>query len=74
MVKSDEEILKEYYEIMEKPLPTEKWQVELLIQFVNMIRKDEPRINSGYHLLDYTMICDENDDMDSFYGKDYFKN
>lgn len=71
--KTDQEILKEYLEEMERPYPTDKGVEEILLAFVRRIREDEPRINSGIHLVDYTMICDEDDTMDTFYGPDYFQ-
>lgn len=69
--KTDEEVLREYMAEMEHPWPTQQWVVDVLLGMVKRCREDEPRINSGVHLIDYTMICDEDDDMDSFYGPDY---
>lgn len=56
-------------ELNDVPLDYLWWYV----RFVKLARQDEPRISCGAHYLDYIMICDEDDDMDSFYGPDYFK-
>jgi hypothetical protein len=45
--------------------------VDTLEIVVRIARRDEPRINSGLHLIDWFGICDEDDDFDSFYGADY---
>jgi hypothetical protein len=66
--KSDEEVLREYYAEMEQPICM---PFQVLVRWVKKIREHEPRINSGVHLIDYCGICDEDDDMDSFYGPDY---
>lgn len=69
--KSDDENLDEYLELMERPPITDPKLREIMLMFVRRIREDEPRINSGVHLHDYSMICDDDDNMDSFYGPDY---
>lgn len=71
--KTDQEVLKEYLEEMERPYPTDKGAEEILLIFVRRIREDEPRINSGVHLVDYTMLCRDHHTMDNFYGPDYFR-
>jgi hypothetical protein len=71
--KTDQEILREYLELYERPYPTDKGIEQALLSLVEGCRKDEPRINCGAHLIDYTMICDEDDTMDTFYGPDYFE-
>lgn len=70
---SDVEIAKEYLRLKGVNEDTIETEYALLIPFVQSARREEPRINCGGHLLDYTMICDEDDTFDSFYGKDYFK-
>lgn len=69
--KSDEEILREWLDIEGSPYPTGDVK-ESMLRMVAQIRKHEPRINSGLHLMDFLNICDDDDDMDSFYGEDYF--
>lgn len=71
-MKTDEEILKEYLKLTDSDFPPEIYSY--FLGLINRTRKEEPRINSGAHLYDYFGICDEDDDMDSFYGLDYFKN
>ena len=71
MLKTDEEVYKDYCELMGHDYPKDSKILKILLNWVSLIRKDEPRINSGVHLIDYTMICDNDDDMDSFYGSDY---
>lgn len=46
---------------------------ELLAPMVASARRIESRINSGAHMWDFTMICDEEDTFESFYGEDYFQ-
>lgn len=43
------------------------------IKIVGIARKEEPRINRGTHLVDWMNICDDDDNFNSFYGSDYFK-
>ena len=43
----------------------------IFINSVKSARQDEPRINCGRHYADYLNICDDDDDMDSFYGENY---
>lgn len=71
---TDEEVFREYAALMSISLdkmPSGVFQA--LVSFVKIARKDEPRINSGVHYHDYTMICDNDDGMDSFYGPNYFE-
>ncbi len=72
MLKTDEQILKEYLKETETPVPNDEI-LKFMELMVHKIREAEPRINSGIHLVDYMSICDDDDDMDSFYGPDYFK-
>lgn len=70
--RTDEELAKEYlllYGIKPEVVDQHLW---LILPFVQRAREDEPRINCVAHLVDWTMICDEDDDFDSFYGPDYF--
>ena len=72
--KADEQIAEEYCNLMEIDLSRcPRWYFGHLVAIIKLARKEEPRINSGVHLYDWTMICDEDDDFDSFYGPDYFK-
>jgi hypothetical protein len=68
---TDKEILEDWFRLMDKKVPTDPVLVDVLCEMIAKCRKDEPRINCGGHLLDYINICDEDDDMDSFYGSDY---
>ena len=75
MRKTDEQVLDEYFQEMEidkSKIPAEILQI--WIGFVSKARRDEPRINSGCHYIDWCNICDDDDDFDSFYGPDYFEN
>lgn len=73
MRKTDEEIYTDYLiEMGGDPSKMDPKIFQAMVSWVHKIREDEPRINSWVHLHDYTMICDDDDDMDSFYGKDYF--
>ncbi len=40
---------------------------------VRLAMKEEPRISCGLHIVDWMLICDEEDDFDSFYGPNYFE-
>lgn len=75
MRKTDEEILQEYFELMCADqvgnIPEEVYKHWLNI--VSAARSEEPRINSGSHYIDWINICDDDDDFDTFYGDDYFK-
>lgn len=35
-------------------------------------RRMDSRVNRGAHLINWMMICDEDDDFESFYGPNYF--
>ena len=73
MRKTDEQIAHEYCDLMEIDLSRmSDWYFSWLAGIVGQARMGEPRINSGVHFYDWTMICDEDDDFDSFYGPDYF--
>jgi hypothetical protein len=70
---TDEELLVDYCRVMEYQLPKKEnslWN-DIMLTMIGRCRQDEPRINCGTHLIDYMNICDEDDDMDSFYGEDY---
>jgi hypothetical protein len=73
MMQSDREILREYLELMNAPYPTDEKREETLLVFVRKARAAEPRINNGSHLIDFTLISDEDDTMETFYGPEYFK-
>lgn len=71
---SDQEVFLEYAELLK--LPVKEMSTDLFqscVFLVKLARKDEPRINSGIHYHDYSMICDTDDTMDSFYGSNYFE-
>lgn len=70
MRKTSKQVLEEYCKEMERPYPEGIW-ADFMLHMVVRCREDEPRINCGVHLIDYMNICDEDDDMDSFYGPDY---
>jgi hypothetical protein len=73
MRKTDEEILVEYLQLKGiGKSGTEEPFKGFYLRCIARAREDEPRINSGIHLLDWEYISDEDDDFDSFYGKDYF--
>lgn len=71
--KTNQEILSEFLIANNQSYPLNKEDEEFWISLIQKCREDEPRINSGLHLLDFCNICDDDDDMDSFYGEDYFK-
>lgn len=74
MRKTDEQIAREYCDLMEIDLAnTPDWYFSWLVRIIGQARKAEPRINSGVHIVDWIGICDEDDDFDSFYGPDYFQ-
>lgn len=64
---TDEEVYRDYCNLIDMDYPNSDLAA-IILKLVHSIRQDEPRINSGVHLFDYMMICDEDDDMDSFYG------
>ena len=71
MRKTDEQIYDEYVGLMElKNVPDfiRLWGIKCIA----LARQEEPRINAGTHFIDWINICDDDDDFDSFYGKDYF--
>ena len=70
--RTDEEVLDDYYRIL-RETPADAWTREVMLRVVKAFREQEPRINSGAHLLDYMNICDEDDTVESFYGSDYFQ-
>ena len=72
-MKFDKEIFIEYCQEMDIPYPSDERLEKLMLSMVRYCRRDEPRIDSGLHLIDYSNICDEDDNMDTFYGPDYFK-
>lgn len=69
--KTDEQVLDEY--IKEMGFDILENNKKLLLPFVKRLREDEPRINSGWHLVCYCEMCDDDDTMDSFYGADFFE-
>ncbi len=71
MRKTDEQILQEYFHLMKI---NDSLDIrEFWLKMVAAARSEEPRINSGVHYCDWCNICDDDDDFDSFYGDDYFK-
>lgn len=68
MRKTDEQIIEEYCKEMNCNL-----NFAILVPFVKAIRKQEPRINSGWHLVCYCHLTSEHDTMDSVYGSDFFE-
>jgi len=68
---TDKEVYEDYCKLCDRQPVQDSVVLEALINMVHIMREDEPRINCGAHLLDYMNICDEDDDMDSFYGPDY---
>ena len=69
---TDEEVLLDYWRIMGQEPAKDPRMLSLWMNLVGKIREDEPRINRGAHMADYLNICDDDDDMDSFYGPNYF--
>jgi hypothetical protein len=70
--RTDDNILDEYQKEMERPLVPPGPIRDCLLKMVSKIREHEPKINSGIHLCDYMMICDDDEGMEEYYGKDYF--
>ena len=68
---SDEDVLDQFLALMGEK-PAVGFMRTILVRFVAGARQHEPRINSGVHLCDYCMVCDEDDTMETFYGRDYF--
>lgn len=54
-----------------KPEEVPDWLRDTMCFLVRKAREDEPRINCGLHMADYSLM-EEHDDFDSFYGPDYF--
>ena len=73
MRKSNEEILEEYFRSMNIDSCVPDDLHKHWLHTVEVAREYEPRINSGIHYIDWINICDDDDDFDSFYGEDYFK-
>ncbi len=69
---TDEEVLLDYWRVMEQKPIEDPAIKEALVRMVKRCRQEEPRINCGAHLVDYINICDDDDNMDSFYGPNYF--
>lgn len=69
--KTDKEILDEYCKEMELPPLNDVFE-KIMLSLVKRCRKDEPRLNSGIHLIDYCNMLDDDAKMDDFYGPDYF--
>lgn len=72
--KDDQQILDEYLlicQIDKQKMP--QYLIDFFLRDIRRARELEPRINDGYHYYDLGNICDEDDNFDSFYGKDYFK-
>lgn len=69
---TDEQVYEEYARLMEHRQPVPEFLRKLWVRAIALARVEEPRINSGVHYHDWSMICDDDDTMDSFYGKDYF--
>ncbi len=70
--KSDEEVLREYMAMQGLRWPDSPELVACMTDLIRACRASEPRINCGVHLMDYCLICDDDDTMDSFYGPHYF--
>ena len=70
--RTDKEIFEGYCEAMGWPYPLKPNCAHVFgLSVVKKARKEEPRINHWAHFADWMNICDEDDDMDSFYGEDY---
>ncbi len=70
--KTDKEIFDEWCKHM--GYDNKSWPAYLhkfYLMCIKKAREWEPRINHGLHFADYLNICDDDDDFDSFYGKDY---
>ena len=66
---TDEEVLLEYLELQDGEVDPK--YVPALATWVTTIRRYEPKINSGIHLVDYCAIPRERT-MEEHYGSDYF--
>ena len=64
-----EEYCQEYWDIEDPELEIFR---PILREFIQQARKEEPRITTVQHFWDWLLIVDENDDMESYYGSDYF--
>jgi hypothetical protein len=70
-MKTDEEILDEYIKEMEWQIPQDNRG--FLLPFVKELRKQEPRINSGIHLVMFCCLVKDTQTMDGTYGPDWDK-
>lgn len=68
---TDEELLDDYYKEMGYQSIQESKIREIMVRWMGNLRKEEPRLSCGTHVVDYCNICDDDDNMDSFYGEDY---
>lgn len=73
-IEINQRIAREYCDLMELKVADTDLGFRVIVHGVSVARRDEPRISTGEHFVDWSMICDDDDTIESFYGADYFGN